>query len=134
MVNNETRRLDRPRRKEPKTALRAAGRALAESRKLAAAGQFTKATRAAQLAERHAKLALQLVSLDASLKRITAARHRALAAIASALVEAETKVAPKSNFALGPDTDPADMTRNWSIRDPRVQALFKQAMEKGEAG
>ena len=130
MVNEQERR-ERRARKDPKSALRVAQRSLRESARLTTTGQFTKAARAAQLAERHAKLAAQLIDLDASLKQVAAARTRALTAILSAAADAEAKRARDRSFTTHPDTDPADMSRNWSIRDPRVQALFKKAMEKG---
>jgi D-serine deaminase-like pyridoxal phosphate-dependent protein len=125
MMNEETRRDRRRTRKEPISAFRAAQRALNQSLRLAAANQFTKAARAAQLAERHAKLAAQLIDLDASLKRIGVARHRALMAIASA---AEAKLARHT-----PRPAIADQSPTCSSRDPNVRALFTKAMEKERA-
>jgi len=115
-------------RKQLAAAINATGAALAQSRACAAAGQWMDATRAAQLADRHAKLATQLAGLDAALRKIATARQCALEAIAAACANAEAKLQP--HLTLGPNTDPADMSRNWSSRDPRVQALFRKAMEK----
>lgn len=91
-----------------------------QSQHSATAGKLTKAEQLARLAERHAKLAVQLIDLKAALRRLAASRHEAERALEASFAAREAALKERERKLYLAELDHRHRQRHSPPLDPHA--------------